>query len=401
MMTPPQQIFTISELNRSARYLLEDRFPSIWVQGEISNLIQHSSGHWYFSLKDNNSQVRCAMFRGVNQYLNFKVENGMSVLVRAKVSLYENRGDFQLIVDYMENAGLGDLQRKFEELKNKLEKQGLFSAEHKKSLPKFPNTIGVVTSPTGAAIHDILNVLKRRYQFAEIIVYPTLVQGDQAANQIVDAIQTANNRNECDVIILARGGGSLEDLWPFNEEKVALAIFESELPIITGIGHEIDFTIADFVANVRAPTPSAAAETVSPNQETLLDHLKQIQKRFIYSIQKPIEQFKIEFLHLQKRLTQCHPKNQIEQQSQRLDRYEKMLTQLQLRIIENKKNKLSELARALNAISPLNVLDRGYSILMDKNNHIIYKTSQVAEGDKISARLSDGMIDCRVLDAEK
>lgn len=397
-MTPVQKqsIFTVSELNRSARYLLEDRFPSIWVEGEISNLVQHASGHWYFSLKDHAAQVRCAMFRSANQHLNFKVENGISVLVQAKVSLYENRGDFQLIVDHMEDAGLGLLQRKFEELKNKLEKQGLFATDHKKKLPEFPKTIGVITSPTGAAIRDILQILKRRYAIAHIIVYPTLVQGDLAADQIVEAIQVANQRGECDVIILARGGGSLEDLWPFNEEKVAHAIFESQLPIVTGIGHEIDFTIADFVADVRAPTPSAAAEMISPNQESLLSHLKQMQKRLIYNIQKPLDHVKKELIHLQKRLIQCHPKNQIEQQMQRIDRCEKALIQAQMRIIENKKNKLTILARAFNAMSPLNTLERGYSILMDKEEHVIYKTQQVKKGTEITARLSDGTIHCQV-----
>jgi exodeoxyribonuclease VII large subunit len=400
MIAPEKRhVFSISELNRSARYLLEDRFPSIWVEGEISNLIQHSSGHWYFSLKDNAAQVRCAMFRGVNQHLNFKVDNGISVLVKAKVSLYENRGDFQLIVDHMEEVGFGALQRKFEALKNKLEKQGLFALEHKKSLPEYPSVIGVITSPTGAAIRDILHVLKRRYPIANVIIYPTLVQGDQAANQIVEAIQTANHRKECDVIILARGGGSLEDLWPFNEESVAMAIFESALPVVTGIGHEVDFTIADFVADVRAPTPSAAAEAVSPDQETIINYLSQLQKRMIYGIQRPVEQIKKEQQNLKKRLMQCHPKNQMEQQSQRMDRCEKALIQAQNRIVENKKNKLATLARALNAISPLNTLERGYSILMDKNNHIVYKTNQVNIGDEMAVRLSDGMIGCQVLRA--
>lgn len=388
------QIFTITEINRAVRYLLEDRFFSIWVEGEVSNLLQHSSGHWYFSLKDRQAQIRCAMFRSNNLRLNFNPVDGMHVLVRAKVSLYENRGDYQLIVDHMEDAGLGALQRQFEQLKNKLEKNGLFLETHKKTVPAFPETIGVITSPTGAAIRDILHVLKRRYSYANIIIYPVLVQGDMAADQIATAIKTANERAEVDVLILARGGGSLEDLWAFNEEIVANAIFESALPIVSGVGHEIDFTIADFAADVRAPTPSAAAETVSPDTPLLLSHLEHVTNQLTTLICLPIDHFNSEMKHLKKRLMQCHPQVKVEQQSQQLDRLGKSLNQAQAKTIDNKKHQLKALAGALHAISPLSTLSRGYSILTNQEKQIVYQTKQVKMGDKLSIRLSDGGVSC-------
>src|SRR3990167_11367189 len=257
------EVYTVSRLNNEVKFILEDRFPWVWVEGEISNFAAPHSGHWYFSLKDNTAQVRCAMFRGQQRKLIFTPKDGMHVLINARVSLYENRGEFQLIAESMEERGEGKLRRAFEMLKKKLETAGLFDPLHKKKLPSFPKQIGIITSETGAAIADILTILKRRFPSIPIIVYPTLVQGTLAAPSIVKALKTANRRNECDVIILARGGGSLEDLWAFNEEIVAYAIFESDIPIISGVGHEIDFTIADFVADVRAPTPSAAAEMIT------------------------------------------------------------------------------------------------------------------------------------------
>ena len=261
-----RDIYSITRLNREVRAVLEDSFPpSLWVRGEISNLAQPGSGHIYFSLKDKHSQVRCAMFRSANRHLRFAPENGREVLVRAGVSLYEGRGEFQLIVESMEPAGAGALQQAFEELKQRLLEEGLFADEHKQPLPAFPGTIGIITSPTGAAVRDIIHVLERRYARAGVIVYPVPVQGEGSAQQIAQAVDVANQRRECDVLILARGGGSLEDLWSFNEEIVARAIHHSVIPVVSGIGHEIDFTIADFVADQRAPTPSAAAEMVSPD----------------------------------------------------------------------------------------------------------------------------------------
>ena len=268
-ITSPEErdIYTVSDLNARARVILEECFKTIWVSGEISNLAKPNSGHLYFSLKDERAQVRCAFFRNSQRGLRFTPENGQHVLVQAQVSFYAARGDFQLIVSQMEMAGAGALQVAFEQLKQRLHKEGLFSQAHKKKLPLFPKCLGIITSPTGAAIRDILKVLQRRFSSIPIIIYPTLVQGDKAADQISMAIQRATQRKECDVLILARGGGSLEDLWPFNEEKVARAMFHCPIPIVTGIGHEIDVTIADFVADQRASTPSAAAEMVSPNQQ--------------------------------------------------------------------------------------------------------------------------------------
>ena len=269
-----REVYTVSQLNQAAKNLLEGSFPLIWISGEISNLSQPSSGHMYLTLKDEAAQVRCAMFRFRNSLLSFAPKNGMQVLARAKVSLYEGRGEFQLIIEHMEEAGDGLLRRKFDELKHRLAALGLFNHEHKKPLPALPQCIGVVTSATGAAIRDIISVLKRRMPAIPIMIYPAAVQGSEAAGQIVKAINLANQRQECDVLIVGRGSGSLEDLWPFNEEIVAHAIFNSEIPIISAVGHEIDYTIADFVADVRAATPSAAAELISPHQQELLQQVQ-------------------------------------------------------------------------------------------------------------------------------
>src|SRR5512139_1087653 len=259
----PREIYTISRLNREARALLEGHFPLMWIEGEISNLSRPASGHLYFSLKDPFAQVRCAMFRMRGMHLTFRPADGMHVLVRARLSLYEPRGDYQLIVEHMEEVGDGALRRAFEQLKQRLLAEGLFESGRKRALPALPRCIGVITSPTGAAIHDILTVLHRRFPAIPVIVYPVPVQGAGAAEQIATMIHRASERGDCDVLIVGRGGGSLEDLWPFNEEVVARAIYTSAIPVVSAVGHEIDFTIADFVADLRAPTPSAAAEMVS------------------------------------------------------------------------------------------------------------------------------------------
>src|ERR1700684_2080699 len=266
-LRPNRDVYTVSRLNREVRVLLERGFGTLWVEAEISNFSRPSSGHWYFSLKDANAQVRCAMFRQRNMLCAFTVRDGQKVLVRARIGLYEPRGEFQLVVEHMEDAGLGALKRQFEELAARLEREGLFAAERKRPLPSLPRRIGIITSPTGGAVRDILHVLARRFAAAAVLVYPVPVQGAQAAVEIVAALEAAGRRAECDVLILARGGGSLEDLWAFNDARLARAIVASPIPIITGIGHEIDFTIADFAADVRAPTPSAAAEIAVPDAE--------------------------------------------------------------------------------------------------------------------------------------
>lgn len=391
-----KHIYTITELNQQVRNLLESNFSLIWVEGEISNFVCPSSGHWYFSLKDKNAQVRCAMFRGANSRLKFQPENGMHVIVFARVSLYEGRGDFQLIVEKLEEVGFGRLQRAFEELKQKLSKEGLFDEKYKQPLPTFPQHIGIITSPTGAAIRDILSVLKRRFPLAPVVIYPTLVQGNDAAPKIVKAIQTANMRRECDVVIVARGGGSIEDLWPFNEEIVARAIFASTIPIVSGIGHEIDFTIADFVADHRTPTPSAAAEFVSPNQQEILQQLSKTKQRLCYTISKHHDHQKIILNNLFKRIKRCHPIQQLQDKTQSLDCLEQNLIAAQLKLIEINQNKLQLLSRALNTISPLATLERGYAIITNQKNTVIQKSNTVKIGEKIDAKLAAGKLQCTV-----
>lgn len=274
MQNSTSNIFTVTQLNYSVRHLLEVELGQVWLTGEISNFSQPVSGHWYLTLKDENAQVRCAMFKMKNLRVNFRPQNGMQVLVRANVSLYEPRGDYQLIIESMQMAGDGLLQQQFEELKMKLAAQGFFAQEHKKPIPKFVKQVGIITSPSGAALQDILHILNRRDPSLQIVIYPTLVQGKEATQDIIDTIQLANQRKECDVLIVGRGGGSLEDLWCFNEEAVAYAIYQSELPIISAVGHETDVTIADFVADLRAPTPSAAAELVSRDQQEMVRQLQ-------------------------------------------------------------------------------------------------------------------------------
>lgn len=387
------EIYTVSQLNSEVRDLLETGFPFVWIEGEISNLKRPASGHLYFSLKDADAQVRCAMFRMKNNNLGFEPRDGMQVLIRARVSLYEDRGDFQLVVEHLEETGDGVLRRAFEALKKRLAQEGLFAPEIKKRLAAFPQCIGVITSPTGAAIRDILNVLKRRAPHIPIIVYPTAVQGTEAASQIVAALQLANERKECDVLILARGGGSLEDLWPFNEESVARAIVACEIPIISGVGHEIDFTIADFVADQRAPTPSAAAELVSPNCMEWQPKLESLLMRLRHLMMSGLQQRNIAVINLQKRIQ--HPQRNLEIQAQRLDYLERALDKALKNVLQYKQQSLANISRALNAISPLNTLQRGYAIVTH-DQKILQDAHQVKVGDHIEAKLNKGSIECQI-----
>jgi exodeoxyribonuclease VII large subunit len=384
---------TVSQLNNHVKGLLEASFSIIWIEGEISNFACPSSGHWYFSLKDENAQVRCAMFKGRNSNIKFFPSDGQHVLLRAKATLYPNRGEFQLVVDHIEEAGLGALQRAFEHLKQKLELEGLFDNKYKKIIPKYPQCLGVITSDTGAAIHDILSVLKRRYPILPVIIYPTLVQGSQAAEQITQAIKVANQRNECDVLIVARGGGSLEDLWPFNEEIVARAIFKSEIPIVSGVGHEVDFTIADFVADYRAPTPSAAAEYISPDQKELMQLLDNYESTLQAYIENYFKQLTQQIDWLFRRLKQQHPEKYLQDQKLLLVRLWQSLQLAQSRLLENRQARFKELARALNAVSPLATLDRGYAMAM-KDSHLIRSIEQVEINDTIQVTLSQGKLEC-------
>ncbi|MBU2545723.1 MAG: exodeoxyribonuclease VII large subunit [Gammaproteobacteria bacterium] len=438
-----QPILTVSNLNKLVHDLLENQFPSIWVEGEISNFTANAaSGHWYFTLKDANAQVSCAMFRFANQKLSFTPKHGQKVLVHARVSLYQNRGNFQLIIDHLEEAGFGALQHTYEMLKKKLSEEGLFDEAHKKALPLFPKCIGVVTSPTGAAIRDILTVLNRRYPLASVIIYPTPVQGDTAAPKIAKAIEIANQRHECDVLIVGRGGGSLEDLWPFNEEIVARAIYASVIPVVSSVGHEIDFTISDYVADKRAPTPSAAAEIVSPDQIKLKQQLKQ---HYSYLYQKLNQQLKEHHQTLdvlKKRLERAHPIYLLQQQSQQLDYAAHQLRSQIKQILEQKKSRwlhlsttlqqfhprhrlehmqyqlnmlgqkcersvdhrfqmlqarFQTLARTLQAMSPLAILARGYSVITDANGCVVKNAHQVHIGDAVQAKLHQGTLECEVI----
>lgn len=397
-----QPVYTVSQLNHEVKSLLENTYFNILLEGEISNFICHTSGHWYFSLKDDSAQIQCAMFRMHNNKTKFMPENGDHVLVQAKVSIYPDRGNYQLIISRLEAVGEGVLQKRFEKLKNKLSQEGLFDGQYKKPLPEYPHNIGIITSETGAAIRDILSVLKRRYPIANIIIYPCLVQGAQAAESIISALNQANQNTQdpCDVLILARGGGSMEDLWSFNEETVARAVFNSKLPIVTGIGHEIDFTICDFVADVRAPTPSVAAETVTPDQDEIKNNLDNYQKYFTSLIYAVIEAKHSQLKNLEKRLAAQDPRQIIQAQQQKIDFYHKQLSQLIKQKFNFHQQQIAHLASQLNALSPLAVLNRGYAVL-SKNSLVIDSTTKVTKGDEISAKIADGNLELKVLKITK
>ena len=342
MQNSTSNIFTVTQLNYSVRHLLEVELGQVWLTGEISNFSQPVSGHWYLTLKDENAQVRCAMFKMKNLRVNFRPQNGMQVLVRANVSLYEPRGDYQLIIESMQMAGDGLLQQQFEELKMKLAAQGFFAQEHKKPIPKFVKQVGIITSPSGAALQDILHILNRRDPSLQIVIYPTLVQGKEATQDIIDTIQLANQRKECDVLIVGRGGGSLEDLWCFNEEAVAYAIYQSELPIISAVGHETDVTIADFVADLRAPTPSAAAELVSRDQQEMVrllqHHLNMVNLAFDRLWTGKLSRFH----HLNLRLNAQSPAKQLELLHFKLTQ---IFDRLQRRLVQSVKLKEQRMAQ--------------------------------------------------------
>lgn len=431
----PQIIYTVSQLNRETSALLGEHFLSIFVEGEISNLSIPSSGHCYFTLKDSYAQVRCAMFRGQRKQ-SFKPENGKQVVVKAQVSLYEPRGDYQLIVEYLEEAGTGALRRAFDALKLKLSEEGLFSATHKKTLPTLPKAIGVITSPSGAAIRDILTVLRRRFASVPVIIYPVAVQGDNAKSEIAKAIATANTLKQCDVLILARGGGSLEDLWAFNEEIVARAIFASQIPVISGVGHETDVTIADFVADLRAATPSAAAEHATPDQQQWLHKFNELEIRLQQYLQRSLRQQQQKLDWLSGRLQQQHPKQKLTRNQQRLDELEIRLKKaVQLRLAHDRRavetqtarlwqysplsairrnqqqqtylserlitatnirlkefsQRLLNASQTLHAVSPLATLNRGYALVTEQaSGQIIRSSEQLKAGDKVLTRLAKG-----------
>jgi exodeoxyribonuclease VII large subunit len=386
---------SVTQLNRQARTLLESHFDYVWVEGEISNFVVPSSGHWYFSLKDSKAQVRCAMFRNRNQRIKQQPANGDGVRLRCRVSLYEGRGEFQLIAEHLETAGTGATHEAFTALKSKLAAQGLFDPERKQALPERVAHIGVITSPTGAAFADILTVLKRRCPSINVSLFPVAVQGADSGQQICDAIARANRWHHegkitLDALIIGRGGGSLEDLWAFNEERVALAIAASDLPTVSAVGHEIDFTIADFVADQRAPTPSAAAELVSPDQSELKEQLATVEQRLVRVMRRRIAEAKAGLENLRSRLR--HPSYQLREQSQRLDSLEQRLhTGVQLRL-ERSRARATHLTRLLDSLSPLGILQRGYAIISDSNGTVVADYNTLSPGDKLEARLAKGRV---------
>jgi exodeoxyribonuclease VII large subunit len=434
-------VYTVSELNREVAGLLEDEFGELWVEGELSNLAAPASGHIYFSLKDPRCQVRCAMFRSRNRLLRFEPDNGLQVLVRARVGLYQERGDYQLIVEHMEPAGDGRLRLAFEQLKQRLAAEGLFDEDRKRLLPALPRQLGVITSASGAALRDVLSVLKRRYPALPVIVYPTAVQGEGAADQIVAALARANDRNECDVLMVTRGGGSLEDLWPFNEERVARAIVASSRPVIAAVGHEIDFTIADLAADVRAPTPSAGAELVSPDQAELQARFTGFEQRLQRAAAILLEHQRQRLRWLAQRL--AHPRRRLQDLAQRLDGlslrmpaaigrsltlHESRIRGLQARLhalnpattlralradlghlslrlrgsindtLAARRTALAGLSATLQAVSPLATLNRGYAIVRRKDDGRLLKTTaDVRSGELIEARLAKGTLEAQVL----
>ena len=439
-------IYSVSQLNQSVRLMLENQLGAVWLTGEISNFSQPVSGHWYLSLKDENAQVRCAMFRMKNLRVSFRPTNGMQVLVRANVSLYEPRGDYQLIIESMHLAGEGLLMQQFEALKMKLAAEGLFAQHLKKNLPHFSKAVGIITSKTGAALQDILHILQRRDPSLKIIIYPTAVQGKDAATDIAQMIELANQRQEVDVLIVGRGGGSLEDLWCFNEEMVARAIFHSHLPVISAVGHETDVTIADFVADVRAPTPSAAAELVSRNQTELLQQLQYRRQRLEIALDRLFAEKQQKLKHLSLRLHNQHPQAQLRIQQQlitqlshrlqqtlrhhwqktaenltalsirlyknplplRLQQYEQQLAQLKVRLnshmnltLSLQQKQLAHLCGKLDSLSPLKVLARGYSITQNQQNLTIRSMKDVNVGEQIKTRLPDGDIISQVIRLEE
>src|ERR1700689_1348702 len=393
-----RDIYSVSRLNREVRVLLERGFGSVWLEAEISNLARPSSGHWYFSLKDAAAQVRCCMFRQRNMLCAFAVRDGQKVLVRARIGLYEPRGEFQLVIDHMEDAGLGALKRQFEELSARLSAEGLFAAERKRPLPMIPKRIGVITSPTGAAIRDILHILARRFPAATVLIYPVPVHGAAAAPAISAALDLASARAECDVLILSRGGGSLEDLWAFNDERVARAIHRCAIPVVTGIGHEIDFTIADFVADVRAPTPSGAAELVVPDGRTWLHRLSQLSSRFAAGMRRQLQHEHTRLAALMRRLQQAHPGARLAHYSQRLDELEGRLQFALQAGLAGQAARLESAARALQGISPLATLDRGFAVITRSDDGALgTSAAQLGGGEPCDARRAQGSLRAAVL----
>ncbi|MDO9051349.1 MAG: exodeoxyribonuclease VII large subunit [Methylotenera sp.] len=388
------KVLTVTELNRLARNVLEQSFPLFWVSGEVSNFTRAASGHWYFSLKDTGAQVRCVMFKGRNSTVDFTPREGDKIEARCTVTLYEARGDFQLTVEFVQRAGLGALFEAFEKLKNKLSNEGLFDAASKRAIPKHPQQIGIVTSADAAALRDVLSTLKRRMPSIPIIIYPTPVQGRGVAQLIANAINTANTRAECDVLIICRGGGSIEDLWQFNEEIVARAIAACSIPTISGVGHETDFTICDFVADIRAATPTAAAELATPSRDVLLSTLKQLKLQLVKNIQFALNQKAQALDYLARRL--ISPTQQIEQQKMRLLQLASRLNMSINQQLQIKQHHLQRLSQNLTHLNPQAVLTRGYAFVQNKHGEIVSASQQLQSGDEVTLTFGTGSAEATI-----
>ncbi|MBI3317057.1 MAG: exodeoxyribonuclease VII large subunit [Candidatus Omnitrophica bacterium] len=395
-----RKVFSVSDLNRSIRTLLEGQFPALWVEGEVSNFKSHTSGHMYLTLKDEKSQISAVFFSRYNQSLKFELKDGLHVLVFGKISLYEPRGQYQLYIERVEPKGVGALQLAFLQLKEKLEKEGLFDPARKRALPPFPRVVGVVTSPTGAAIRDILNVVSRRFHGTAVLLYPVRVQGEGAADEIAEAIGEMNRYGEAEVLIVGRGGGSLEDLWAFNEEKVARAVFESKIPIISAVGHEIDWTICDFVADLRAPTPSAAAELVVQNREALENALSDHESRLKQSMMNLIEEKREALEAARSSYAFRQPLAYVQQFSQRADELLRQLQNYSKTLVQTKKQEFQTLAGRLNALSPLAILERGYSLSFDARGALLKDERAVRIGEEMVTRLAKGRIYSKITKKE-
>lgn len=432
---PMREVYTVSRLNLETRRIVESNFPPLWIEGEVSNLARPRSGHLYFSLKDERCQVRCAMFRMHNRHLDFTPADGMQVLAQARASLYPERGEFQLLVQHLEEAGTGALRRAFDALKQRLAREGLFDEANKRALPKAPECIGILTSPSGAALHDLLTVMRRRFPGVHAIIHPVPVQGAGAAGRIVEMVERAVARAECDVLVLARGGGSYEDLWCFNDEGLARAIHRCPIPVVTGIGHEVDFTIADFVADRRAPTPSGAAELVTPDAMQWRDELLRARLRLDRLTRQHVEARRAHLKWLTRALTD--PQRHLQNLSQRLDEllaraaraarrtpdrkrnalgtlnarlYRQapatLLAACQVRVealterigrsmrqgVRARRERVRSLGRALDAVGPQQTLDRGYAIVTGPGGGVLRDAARVAPGASIEARLARGTL---------
>jgi exodeoxyribonuclease VII large subunit len=438
---PEREIFSVSRLNREARNLLERGFGSLWLEGEVSNLSRPASGHWYFSLKDDAAQVRCCMFRSRNQLVRLPVLDGAKVVARGRVSLYEARGEFQVVVEHLEEAGEGLLRRRIEELKRRLADEGLFDPAHRKPLPALPRRVGVITTPTGAAIRDILHVLRRRFPPVPVLIYPVAVQGMFAAGEIIDALRLAARRADCDVLILARGGGSLEDLQSFNDEAVARAVHACPIPVVSGIGHETDFTIVDFVADERAPTPSGAAERVVPDRAEWLRSFAAVQRRGIYAVRRRLQELTTALGFRSRSLARAHPGARLRQHAQRLDELDTRLRRavrttlarqqtraaqagallqraspaLRLRALGLRhavahralaaagrrnlsaaRRRFESALRTLHATGPQATLERGYAIVMTGAGRALRDAAETSPGASLDVRLWRGSLSATV-----